>query len=93
MVGADGGVFSCGDAPFHGSLGALHLVAPVVGMDVPAARSGYAMVGADGGVFVFGALPFAGSLAGRTGGVVLFHALTGQLPFPVRPLSRSRWRT
>ena len=61
MVGRDGGVFAFGDAPFHGSLGSVRLVAP----DRRAwmsrrRRSGYVMLGADGGVFVFGAVPFFG---------------------------------
>ncbi|MGH9069183.1 MAG: hypothetical protein ACRD0J_17100, partial [Acidimicrobiales bacterium] len=32
MVAADGGVFSFGDATFHGSTGAVHLNRPIVGM-------------------------------------------------------------
>jgi hypothetical protein len=32
MVASDGGIFSFGDAPFQGSLGGVHLNAPVVGM-------------------------------------------------------------
>ena len=32
LVGADGGVFSFGDAHYFGSMGARHLNSPVVGM-------------------------------------------------------------
>ena len=31
IIGADGGVFSYGDAQFHGSAAGMHLVAPIVG--------------------------------------------------------------
>jgi hypothetical protein len=30
MVASDGGVFAFGDAPYEGSMGAVHLTAPVV---------------------------------------------------------------
>jgi len=32
LVAADGGIFAYGDALFHGSAGATHLNAPIVGM-------------------------------------------------------------
>jgi len=32
LVAADGGIFSYGDAPFHGSTGGLVLNKPIVGM-------------------------------------------------------------
>jgi len=64
-VASDGGVFSFGDAPFHGSTGSIHLVSPIVGMAGQGA--GYRFVGGDGGVFAFG-LPFTGSAAGLTTG-------------------------
>jgi hypothetical protein len=32
LVGADGGVFSFGDAPFQGSMGGQHLNAKIVGI-------------------------------------------------------------
>jgi hypothetical protein len=60
LVGADGGIFAFGDAPFRGSAGALHLTAPVVGMEVDRANNAYWMVGADGGVFAYGT-PFFGA--------------------------------
>ena len=33
LVGADGGIFTFGDATFYGSTGAMHLNQPIVGMD------------------------------------------------------------
>lgn len=63
MVGADGGVFTLGDAPFYGSTGATHLNAPVVGIAVAPGQDGYWLVAADGGVFAFGNALFAGSAA------------------------------
>ena len=50
-MGADGGVFTYGDAHFYGSAGAVKLAAPVVGMARSADGLGYWLVGADGGVF------------------------------------------
>jgi hypothetical protein len=32
LQGADGGIFTFGDAPFLGSMGGLHLNAPMVGI-------------------------------------------------------------
>ncbi len=65
LLGADGGVFSFGDAWFVGSVpGVLPqgetLNAPVNGM--VAYGNGYLMVASDGGVFNFSNKPFLGSL-------------------------------
>lgn len=69
-VGADGGVFSHGDAQFCGSLGNVKLAAPVVSVasmppntnpDKPLAQ-GYWLASSDGGVFAFGDAPFYGGL-------------------------------
>jgi hypothetical protein len=65
LVASDGGIFSFGDARFHGSTGSLHLVSPIVGMT--ASASGYWFVAADGGIFTFDA-PFHGSAAGLADG-------------------------
>ena len=43
LVGADGGVFNYGDAPFYGSAGGTHLNAPVVGMLTVVGASGCAL--------------------------------------------------
>ncbi len=64
FVGADGGVFSYGDAGFYGSTGAKHLNAPIVGMASTSDGKGYWLVAADGGVFAYGDAGFAGSLGG-----------------------------
>jgi hypothetical protein len=61
LVASDGGIFSFGDAHFHGSTGNITLAAPMVGMASPEA-SGYWLVASDGGIFSFG-VPFHGSMA------------------------------
>ena len=63
MVAKDGGIFAF-DAPFDGSMGGLHLNAPIVGMAALPNGGGYWLVGADGGIFAFGA-PFDGSMGGK----------------------------
>jgi hypothetical protein len=67
LVAADGGVFSFGDASFHGSDGNLVLNKPIVGMAATPDGGGYWLVAADGGVFSFGDAPFEGSGAGPHG--------------------------
>jgi hypothetical protein len=62
MVGADGGIFSFGDAAFYGSMGGQQLNAPIVGMAVTPDGGGYWLVGADGGIFAFGDATYYGSL-------------------------------
>jgi hypothetical protein len=65
LVGADGGVFSFGDAPYEGSLPNLGVhVSDIVGILPTQDNKGYWLVGADGGVFAFGDAPFEGSLPG-----------------------------
>ena len=61
MVASDGGIFSFGDAGFHGSTGALTLNSPIVGMARTPTGRGYWLVAADGGIFNFGDAPFFGS--------------------------------
>ncbi|MDI1464715.1 PIG-L family deacetylase [Catellatospora sp. KI3] len=65
LVGADGGVFSYGDAQFYGSKAGQPLNAPVVGISATRTGRGYWLVGADGGVFAYGDAGFAGSMGGR----------------------------
>lgn len=77
LVARDGGVFSYGDARFHGSTGGLKLAQPVVGMATDPATGGYWLVAADGGVFSFGA-PFYGS----TGGIHLNQPVVGMASTP-----------
>jgi hypothetical protein len=76
MVAGDGGIFAFGDAGFHGSMGATHLNAPVVGMASTPDGGGYWLVAADGGVFSFGDAGFEGSLPG----VGVHATATGILP-------------
>ena len=64
LASADGGVFAAGDAAFHGSLGALNLTGPVVGMAATPDGGGYWLVALDGGVFAFGDARFYGSMGG-----------------------------
>jgi hypothetical protein len=64
LVGSDGGVFTFGDAPFHGSMGGTRLNAPIVGMAVTPGGGGYWLVASDGGVFAFGNAAFHGSMGG-----------------------------
>ena len=59
---ADGGVFSFGDAAFHGSMGNVRLNAPMVGIAATPDGRGYWLVAADGGVFSFGDAAFYGSI-------------------------------
>lgn len=61
-IGSDGGVFSHGDATFHGSLGGVTLAKPIVAADRTPTGSGYWLAGADGGVFCFGDAQMHGSL-------------------------------
>ena len=65
MVGNDGGVFSYGNAAFHGSMGGQHLNAPIVGIAGTADGGGYWEVASDGGIFNFGDALFHGSMGGQ----------------------------
>ena len=64
LVGADGGIFSFGDAVFHGGTGGTHLNAPIVGMAATPDGGGYWLVGSDGGIFSFGDAVFHGGTGG-----------------------------
>jgi hypothetical protein len=61
LVAADGGVFSFGDAKFHGSTGGIHLNRPIVGIAATRTGQGYWLVASDGGIFSFGDARFHGS--------------------------------
>lgn len=54
LVTADGGVFSFGDAVFHGSAGGLQLNAPMIGATRTDSGNGYWLYSEDGGVFAYG---------------------------------------
>ncbi len=75
---ADGGVFSFGNAQFHGSTGGMRLNAPVVGMASTHDAGGYWEVATDGGVFSFGDAAFYGS----TGGMRLNRPMVGMAVTP-----------
>jgi N-acetylmuramoyl-L-alanine amidase len=66
MVAADGGIFSFGDASFHGSMGGTPLNQPVVGMAATPDGGGYWLVASDGGIFAFGDARFYGSAGSLT---------------------------
>lgn len=76
MIATDGGIFSFGDAPFHGSMGGIPLNQPVIGMAPTRSGDGYWLVAADGGVFSFGDAQFHGSM----GGVPLNAPVRGIMP-------------
>ncbi|MEU4561823.1 GDSL-type esterase/lipase family protein [Actinoplanes sp. NPDC023936] len=66
QVDTYGGVFSYGDAPFHGSLPGLGVrVTNIIGMARTPDDGGYWLVGSDGGVFAFGNAGFHGSMGGK----------------------------
>ncbi len=65
LVASDGGVFSYGDAAFHGSTGSLTLNQPIVGMATTPDGKGYWLVASDGGIFSFGDAKFYGSTGSR----------------------------
>jgi len=58
LTAPDGGIFTLGQAKFHGSLGATRLNQPVVGMAATPDGGGYWEVAADGGIFSFGNAKF-----------------------------------
>ena len=64
LVASDGGIFTFGDARFHGSTGAMHLNQPIVGMAATPSGKGYWLVASDGGIFTFGDARFHGSMGG-----------------------------
>ncbi len=75
---ADGGVFSFGNAQFHGSMGGIPLNAPVVGIAATHDANGYWEVASDGGVFSFGDANFYGS----TGSIRLNKAMVAMAVTP-----------
>jgi hypothetical protein len=68
LVASDGGIFSFGDATFHGSTGNITLNQPIVGMATTPTGHGYWLVARDGGIFSFGD--------------ATFHGSTGAIPLP-----------
>jgi hypothetical protein len=78
LVAGDGGIFSFGDAVFHGSTGAMRLNEPIVGMASTPDGGGYWLVAADGGIFSFGDAAFHGS----TGAIHLVAPIVGMAATP-----------
>jgi outer membrane protein assembly factor BamB len=78
LAASDGGLFSFGLAPYHGSLGSHPLNAPIVGMTATPTGRGYWMVASDGGVFTFGDARFFGS----TGNVHLNQPIVAMAAAP-----------
>ena len=64
LAGADGSVFTFGDATSHGGLGGSHLNQPVVALAATSDGGGYWLVASDGGIFTFGDATFHGGLGG-----------------------------
>ena len=78
LVASDGGIFTFGDATFHGSTGSLRLNQPIVGMAKTPDDGGYWLVAADGGIFTFGDAGFFGS----TGSIHLTKPIVGMAATP-----------
>ncbi|MDG2111257.1 MAG: hypothetical protein P8N02_01435, partial [Actinomycetota bacterium] len=66
------GVFTYGQAGYHGSTGAMRLAQPIVSISATPSGKGYWLVARDGGVFNFGDATYQGSLGGvsQTGAVL-----------------------
>ena len=64
LVAADGGMFTFGDAKFHGSMGGQPLLAPIITILPTTSGRGYWLVGLNGDVFNFGDARFFGSAGG-----------------------------
>ena len=75
---SDGGIFTYGNAVFHGSMGGQHLNAPMVGMAQTPGPGGYWLVASDGGIFSFGNATFHGS----TGSLHLNKPVVGMAATP-----------
>ncbi len=78
LVATDGGVFSFGNAVFHGSAGNIKLTKPVVGMASTPDGGGYWLVASDGGVFSYGDAVFHGS----AGNIKLTKPVVGMASTP-----------
>lgn len=64
-IGADGGTFNYGDAPFLGSLASIKLNKPIIAGCVTPSGKGLTMCATDGGVFDLGDSLFEGSEGGK----------------------------
>ena len=62
VMGADGGMFAYGRAPFAGSLPGAHVASDPVRTALTPTQRGYWVLGRDGGVFAFGDARYVGSV-------------------------------
>ncbi len=84
LVNAGGGVFSYGDAAFHGSLPGLGITpaAPIVAIAATPTGGGYWLAAADSGVFAFGDATFYGDTVPAPGSHTSEIPTTALLPAP-----------
>ena len=78
LVASDGGIFSFGDAVFHGSIGDITFNRSIATMAATPSGNGYWLVASDGGIFSFGDAGFYGS----TGNIVLNQPIVGMAATP-----------
>ena len=78
LTASDGGIFSFGDAAFHGSTGDIALNKPIVAMAATPTGHGYWLVASDGGIFTFGDAAFHGC----TGAIALNQPIVGMAATP-----------
>ncbi|MCL5886473.1 MAG: CHAP domain-containing protein, partial [Actinobacteria bacterium] len=81
LVGANGSIYTFGNAVYYGSLGAYtigsaQVPAPIVGMAITPDGNGYYLVGANGSIYTFGNAVYYGSLGAYTIG-------SAQVPAPI----------
>jgi len=84
LVASDGGIFSFGDAVFHGSTGAWSSTGPSSAMASDSTGLGYWLMASDGGIFSFGDAPFSDQR--RRGRETLRTVLQPQ-PYPQRSMT------
>jgi hypothetical protein len=73
LTGADGSIYTFGEALGHGSMRGKHLNKPIVAMAATPDGKGYWLVASDGGIFSFGDARFHGS----TGNIHLNKPIVG----------------
>ena len=81
LVASDGGIFSFGDAAFHGSTGGIPSTNPSSAWPRHPPAHGYWLVASDGGIFSFGDAAFHGC----TGSINLNQPIVGMAATPQRP--------
>ena len=77
MAASDGGIFTFGHAPFHGSGASQNRARACVSIAASTTGLGYALLLTDGSVLPFGDAPYLGSAAGRIPGPAV--GLAGRL--------------